>query len=63
MKSKEFIIERGTRNRASSSTLFLKYLNGVAARWFCYEAFRKIYGVKFKEGERKRIKITVEELK
>ena len=64
-KSKEFIIERGHRKntRCSAHWVMLKHFSGRTAYLFCQQTFNKHFNTKLKPGERKRIKITIEEIK
>ena len=58
-KSKEFI----ARTYCWSSLVHLKWLNNVTIFSFCPRAFKKLYGISFDEnGEKKRIRITIEEI-
>ncbi len=65
-KSKEFIIERGGNPSNTNWTkgwAILRYLNNQESTGFCYRLFAKFFGIKLEIGERKRIKITIEEIK
>ena len=59
-KSKEFMLKRGRW----SSILSLRYLgNHLHIAGFCSKAFQRYFGIKIREGEKKRIRITIEEIK
>ena len=57
-KSKEFIIRR---RRYWSSMVQLCYISGNSATTLCYRSFVRYFGINLKQGEKKRIKITIEE--
>ncbi len=59
-KSKEFIIERKS---FWPNHVRLNYLSRNPATTFCYRSFVRFFSVKLKVGEKKRIKITIEEKK
>jgi len=56
-RSKEFIL------KGSYSSVYLHYLNGVEAKSFCRETFERVFGIKIKAGESKRVKVTIQEIK
>lgn len=58
-KSKEFIVRR----YSSAGSLYLEFLNGTEATCLCYRAFVRAFGIKVGIGEKKRVKITIEEIK
>lgn len=65
-KSKEFIVERSGSSLLYGKSVFIKYLRGGIAGYdlnaYCYGAFSRFFGIKLKPGEKKRIKITIEEV-
>ena len=67
-KSKEFIVQRGyfkddkRHYELNDFMVYLNFLNGVYARSFCYRLFRKFFGITLAPGERKQVKITIEEV-
>lgn len=63
-KSKEFIVEREKVGLFSSPLwAVLKHpINGKIAYGFCYRQFCKFFGITLAPGERKRVKITIEEV-
>lgn len=60
--SKEFIIRRGIGISNSRWATF-QYLNGNYAINVCYRAFSKFFGIKLEPGEKKQIRVTIEEVK
>ncbi len=59
-KSKEFIIER---ERWRYEHVYLRFLAGSNVIELCYRSFVKSFSIKLKPGEKKRIRITIEEIK
>ena len=58
-RSKEFIIRR---QRFWPSSAQLNYLSGHPAVSLCYRSLVRHFGFKLKPGEKKRIRITIEEI-
>ena len=58
-KSKELIVKRYTH----SLNMSLSGLNGVCLRSFCYQSFRRFFGITLAPGEKKHVEITIEEIK
>ncbi len=66
-KSKEFIL---VSNFRYGKVLDLYYLNGKLVptkegpiQGICHRTFMRFFGIRFKDYERKRVKITIEEIK
>lgn len=58
-------IFQAKRERCSSTfdDVWISFVNGLEITSVCYRAFLKKYGIKLKPGEKKKIAITIEEVK
>ena len=62
-KSKEFIIERDFVGKDCAKDVTLYFLKGSYITTLCHTQLRRYFGLMLKLGQRKRIKITIEEIK